>query len=929
MKNNKVNIYEADSSQDRPSTVTPITREERHRRELQSSFSGQGLKKKASDSQFYIWRQADYFFRGWLETNGYKFDCSAVFNNCIGYRCLRHGLTYTVYMFARGLLDTADFSEKKLRWLSKNSFSKDSTVLVVYLRSKRIWKDGEVQYSVCWYTGEEKQRIELWKITHVNNRYILVYFPRQEIEDIALKLMYAFNRESLDVYDSIIVERDPSIKSLDFKGYSENCSFYRDLLLLHRQYGNMKYCYCRVDDNDRVYCGLPYLEEVGCIVFSVDIYDNDRIKKIEIYPFNPGQFLGFDYSKSRISDIIPVFFREDPKMYNHVPKLVNVVPLPPVSTERFALKMYFNNGDCRKYVLPIKREDESAENVLFSGYVFSDDIWSAVEFVEHRLTDYDDYPACGQGLLFGNGYSISVLRCYEESKPFSEPIACNDLVYDGNDFSLQRSWIWNIDSIYEDRETGLFKVLERGSAFNYHGVSTYASPDIERLTTLDFDYISDFSENMAVVGMQGYGYGYVDTDISVVIPMQYDAAERFVNGKAKVRKGDEWFFVDRNGKETHLFPSQPDVKYEEVGNFSCGLCRVSTLKLDFMDLAYHSDYSDIAGTWGYVDEIGREVIAPQFIYANDFINGLAIVCKGEWTIDPKWDYEHHKGLYWHEEELWGGIDTEGNEVIPFIFDEIQFFWEDDVFKAHFGGWENGHWGVIDREGNWLAEPIFEDLGHEYHDGLFTFYERDHWDDDPLIGIYDTAKQKVLFEPQFSDVSFMDDGYINVEVYDEKLGRIIEKIIDREGKEKFHSVYSSISTWRKPPYEVVIRGIDRTSCSGLINADGSVLLPCVYPASWGGISYEKKVVIIEENGKKGLHDFDGQEILPAEFHDIYFNSGPALILQKVEENYYKYGLCLCDGTEILPVIYNGISFFQGDKYVCKIDGHCEIFSLEIK
>ena len=46
-----------------------------------------------------------------------------------------------------------------------------------------------------------------------------------------------------------------------------------------------------------------------------------------------------------------------------------------------------------------------------------------------------------------------------------------------------------------------------------------------------------------------------------------------------------------------------------------------------------------------------------------------------------------------------------------------------------------------------------------------------------MGIYDLAQKKVLFEPQFLDVTFRDNGDMEVEVFDEELGRTIEKIID--------------------------------------------------------------------------------------------------------------------------------------------------------
>ena len=64
--------------------------------------------------------------------------------------------------------------------------------------------------------------------------------------------------------------------------------------------------------------------------------------------------------------------------------------------------------------------------------------------------------------------------------------------------------------------------------------------------------------------------------------------------------------------------------------------------------------------------------------------------------------------------------------------------------------------------------------------------------------------------------------MEVEVFDEELGRTIEKIIDPSGKERFKSIYSSIYTWHDP-YEVIIRDKDGTR-HGLIDKEGNEILP---------------------------------------------------------------------------------------------------------
>lgn len=278
---------------------------------------------------------------------------------------------------------------------------------------------------------------------------------------------------------------------------------------------------------------------------------------------------------------------------------------------------------------------------------------------------------------------------------------------------------------------------------------------------------------------------------------------------------------------------------------------MSTLNPRSIGLAYHSDHYDIAGLWGFVDGSGREVVAPQYIYAYNFRNGIAIVAKGEWTRDPKRDGEPDQGLYRSEEELWGGIDKTGREVIPCIFDEIEhLLGRSDAYLAHIGGWENGRWGVIDRTGNWLAEPVFDGFVHEYRDGLIAFYAKNKPYNSKTVsmGIYDLENNKVLFEPQFINVNFLDDGGIAVEVFEEALGRPITKIIDRDGKARFPSVYSSIYPWGEY-YEVAIRdGGERLR--GLIDKSGRVLVPCKYRVAPDGFLHDRRRFILKRTGKWG-------------------------------------------------------------------------------
>lgn len=907
-----------DSPYDLPSTVTPLTPHDRQVKELRRAFSGQHLDDipEREKDNLYIWRQADLFIKDWLKNNGYYVRESQIQEDCIGYRCNRNGYAYTVYMYAYGQEKTTQLDGDYCEKLGQNDFSKNSTVLIVYLKVKRFMQGEKVAYKVCYYGGDENACIELWRLSRVNEKSILEYYPRKEMMDRTYELMYAFNHDSLDIYDCIITEHNPKFNGYGERGLLFNDAFYGALKKLHTEYGDMKIGYVRY--NDVVYSGVPYLEGYGFFGFEV-FNNNNRIHTIYTRPFEGGERPCAEFIKTQKT--------ADNDMYSHYPKIVEAIPLAPVETERFAIKLIFDNGESKKYVLPIDDAVAADEAVKYRNHVFSDKIWQSAKVVSAQQSEYRGYPAREQTIIFKNGFFISAYLCYEESRLYTEPVLCNETVYEDEEIKLNRLWRWKVNSVYEDKETGLMKTLVSGDAFNYYGVSTYASRDGRRLTSLDFDYIDNFNEGLACVGLAGRGYGFIDETGKLVIPTIYENADGFKNGRATVKRDGKRYYIDKSGKEIEI-AAHLVRKYQDVGELCEGLCRVSTLKLGFMDLAYHSDYSEIAGTWGYVDESGNEVIPPQYIYANDFEDGIAIICKGEWTIDKKWDNEYNTGRYWTEEELWGAIDKTGKEVIPCIFDEIKYFNDtSEVFMAHYGGWKTGKWGVISRTGEWFVDPIFEDIAYDYKDGLFAFYQDDKWGDDVPLGVYDLNQRKVIFEPQFFDVSFRDDGYIEVEVYDEKLGRRIEKIIDLDGNEAFPSIYSSIYGWREP-YEVVIRD-ENGSRHGLIDKEGNVLLPCKYDVAWNGISYEKRRLIISEDGKQAVIDFDDNVIIPAKYYEIHGLSNSLLTVRDGEKDHYKEGLITHNGTVVVPPEYHRIGWCKDNRILCCGEGDCEMLELIIK
>ena len=162
--------------------------------------------------------------------------------------------------------------------------------------------------------------------------------------------------------------------------------------------------------------------------------------------------------------------------------------------------------------------------------------------------------------------------------------------------------------------------------------------------------IGDFSEGLALVGKPWtrwedgqtyYRMGYINTQGEIVISPQFESAEDFADGTARVyTEQEEWRLIDKSGnfvdfavagggdhcKDNESIKSEELVRIEAdglygfadrsgnvvieprfswVGHFSNGMARFST-------------DGESAGKWGYIDRAGATVISPQFDGAEDF-----------------------------------------------------------------------------------------------------------------------------------------------------------------------------------------------------------------------------------------------------------------------------------------------------------------------
>ena len=210
------------------------------------------------------------------------------------------------------------------------------------------------------------------------------------------------------------------------------------------------------------------------------------------------------------------------------------------------------------------------------------------------------------------------------------------------------------------------------------------------------------------------------------------------------------YLFDKKQKIAKTLPAQyqetPVYCYPVCGGFSEGLLMVSTM--GELNLQYHHNRSACAGLWGWLDTDFNAVIEPKYVYAMNFWNGRAIVCKGEWATVEK----DGKLQYWCENEGWGVIDQQERELVPCRFDELyEIDGTDRLYFVHEGGWKDGHFAIYDvQEQKVILELDFDfDMGYMFNecfvaDGdILVFVDHLPGKGEDLIYAYDLHNKKYI------------------------------------------------------------------------------------------------------------------------------------------------------------------------------------------
>ena len=207
--------------------------------------------------------------------------------------------------------------------------------------------------------------------------------------------------------------------------------------------------------------------------------------------------------------------------------------------------------------------------------------------------------------------------------------------------------------------------------------------------------------------------------------------------------------------------------YPACGGLSDNLIMVSTL--GEIDVKYYHKMMGSAGMWGWIDYDMNVIIEPKYVYATNFYDGKARVCRGEWTVD-----EDNK--YWCENEQWGIINVQGKEIVPTVYDMIYPVDNStNLFVVHKGGWKEGHHCVYDIEkGEEVLELDFDiDMNYMFNECFWieennyvVFMEHLLGQGCDLLSIYDLNNEKwVAYQQEYHERTLNGEKVINVTTHD--------------------------------------------------------------------------------------------------------------------------------------------------------------------
>jgi hypothetical protein len=393
----------------------------------------------------------------------------------------------------------------------------------------------------------------------------------------------------------------------------------------------------------------------------------------------------------------------------------------------------------------------------------------------------------------------------------------------------------------------------------------YVSEFGEKLTKFKYPEALDFSENLAAVkDPKSKLYGYINKRGKFAIKPEFSDAHSFKEGLAVVKYYGRYVYLQSDGKQIPI-----ENNYDKVYNLQEGFSIVTKDSL-----------------FGFINKVGKEIVAPKFGFIDNFEEGTAAFVKekfvgmlntaGSIVIEPRYDelfrFDQNHYLF-QQNGLNGLIDLKGAVIVSANYSAIGYFQEGiaPVLRT-------GKWGFIDTQGNEFIPCQFSEYQTGYVDGKVNVRLADQWQlarlsdtlnlpayDEilPFYGLTAAFRKENLWgflnvqgeeciEPRFDELVYNKGGVIFGRT-SEKNGSFRWSVINRLGKETNSGMFTEVVR-----YSEGFSAVKTEQGWGFINENGAAITPFIFSAVR---NFSEGYAAVYLNKQWGFIGKDGKYILP--------------------------------------------------------------------
>ena len=411
--------------------------------------------------------------------------------------------------------------------------------------------------------------------------------------------------------------------------------------------------------------------------------------------------------------------------------------------------------------------------------------------------------------------------------------------------------------------------------------------------------------------------GYFDTEGNVVIKCQFDEAEEFVNGVARVCKDEKYGLIDVKGKYignkyTVMQPySDTDLLLVALGGKEKQGGIKSQENINKAIFMGSCEYSIDGAKWGLIDRMGNVIVKPQYDELSNPINGVIYVSKGKKI---------------------GYLDKDMKEVVKPTYTFMGAFnnqglcWVMKGGKLINGYVQEGKMGVINRNGELILQLKYASAS--------TFAPSNNF-------IYSSAEIRHLNLKPFTAMPDSDEPYLWFATKD----TIMPGLADISGtiiipEKKYTKIYKptdgmvrfAITTGKKKNVKTQWGFYDISQQKEILTDDNFAYTPFVEGTSMAirndqslfylvkkdmsatskqytyASTFNEGLCVVAHDGKYGAINRKGEEIIPLTYTKMnpHFSDG---IIGAQSETENKWGVIDIHNKTIVPFTYDMVGTIE--------------------